>query len=321
MIELFRMDNQAQKLFRKHLMRSSWTECSKLFPYVPNEMIKIRTLMSGSTAEKLSAIRTIHKLLGAIQMNEDEYTMYIVANLPKLAQNINVDIVKRRLDEKLELAELKHLIDTVIQSKTSTSIRNLTYYWLESSGTRSYRIKEEFNRIAWGVPSDESIAFIKRETLKHFVKFPESRLIDLGAGSGTFSLLLKDAGIPEDRIVAIDFESSMCESGLEMFPITKIQCHSNIDSACAKKDTEEVVKHIQPNDVVLIVWGYCLWETFDACLKLGIKTFIVQGEPNEIGCTFPVDYIQQNDEWTTTLIKLPTPYGIYEHVAVWNKKI
>jgi hypothetical protein len=259
--------------------------------------------------------KEMYDLLGTQKVDDNQYSMYIVANFPEIAEKafIRLDHVKYFIDEKTTQAELKHLIDTVFETKSSKSIRDLTYYFLDVNMENWSTVKEEFNKIAWGIPSDESIKFIKTATLKHFRKHPNARLVDIGTGSGAFPLMLVDAGIPKERIIAIDFDQTMCD--IELFPITRIQ-----KSDDPELDAIEVIRHIQKDDIVLIVWGYCIWRTWEACKNFGIETFIIQGELED-GCTFPVDYVSNSPEWDMVQLKLPTPCALNENVAIWKKKI
>ena len=130
--------------------------------------------------------------------------------------------------------------------------------------------------IGWGIPSPKALETICEAYITHCKKYPDAKLIDYGAGSGAYSLLLNDMllqkGIQSDgksdvshnKVVAVDLPVNLYKIQSEFYPIVK--------------DTNY---RVDPNDVMLVVWGS---DCPSQCLAVaryiedGGKCLIIQGE-------------------------------------------
>ena len=60
------------------------------------------------------------------------------------------------------------------------------------------------NYVSYAVPSPDAINIIYEAFVEHLDKFPNAKFVDLGCGSGVFCWLLNRAGIPKEKIIAVD---------------------------------------------------------------------------------------------------------------------
>lgn len=141
-------------------------------------------------------------------------------------------------------------------------------------GYKGYSYKGIYNRyIGWGVPSEKALKIIYDKFQDHLIRFPDARLIDVGAGTGLYSALLHRMGIPKEKMIALDLEERTHrpkEVTHDFYPIV-----TSVD--------------IKPIDALLIVWGCGCDKIVDKYAKTG-TCVIVQGEGRG-GCTYPTDWI------------------------------
>jgi hypothetical protein len=133
--------------------------------------------------------------------------------------------------------------------------------------------------IGWGIPSPAALKLIFDAYQKHLVRYPQAKLIDLGAGTGIYSLLLSDMGIPRERMIAVDLTKKTHKTCRELYPVV-------IDDQY----------RLDPEDVVLIVWGvdthHC---RLDRYVEEGGTCVILQGEAD--GCTLETGWFEDKPEW------------------------
>ena len=129
--------------------------------------------------------------------------------------------------------------------------------------------------IGWALPTQKALNIIYKAWDIHVKKYPDARLIDVGAGTGVYCLLLQDMGVPINKLVALDIEPKTHKTCRNFFPLT------------IHKDDFE----IHENDFLLICWGYGY--DFEKYIEK-VKCVVIQGEQSD-GCTYPTDALIDDD--------------------------
>lgn len=154
--------------------------------------------------------------------------------------------------------------------------------------------------IGWGLPSEK----VCRLVYDTWTKFPNSRIVDFGAGSGIFTFMFNQIGIPKNNLIAIDLVNpTYSDKSQRIF--------WNID----RTDSYNINQH----DILFISWGTEMEFIVDQYISKGGICVIILGELDS-GCTFPSDYIINsgyNSEFNTEIHHVVGLYSIYqEHISV-----
>jgi hypothetical protein len=135
--------------------------------------------------------------------------------------------------------------------------------------------------IGWALPSRETCNHVLMTYEKHIEKYPDAKIIDLGAGSGIFSYMFNEMGIPGDKILAVDMKipTHTNPEKRNFWPI------HNCDNYVADK-----------NDILFIAWGiYALDTIVSDYNERGGTCVIIVGEMD--GCTYsPGKFLEYGDD-------------------------
>lgn len=151
--------------------------------------------------------------------------------------------------------------------------------------------------IGWALPSEKSCQLIVKAFEKHLEQYPQAKLVDLGAGTGVYSMMLNYYGIPKEKLVAVDngvrkyqncFEPELKEHPHFFWPV--------------QREYE-----IAPHDVLFIAWGeHSMRETVNTYVNNGGTCVIIQGETQ---MTFPNNYLEDKDKdnWNCSFQRVLSP--------------
>ena len=166
-------------------------------------------------------------------------------------------------------------------------------------------IKTIYNTlIGWALPSKLVCETVYATYLNHIKAYPDAKIIDLGAGSGIFSYMFHQMGIPNDRIIAVDLEKPT---------------HSNPEQRKFWNITKNSNFEFDPIDILFVAWGSGIYGNVDKYCDNGGTCVIILGETGD-GCTFPSDYLSENEQWTVESHHVPGPASAYSEYLTVNIK-
>lgn len=161
--------------------------------------------------------------------------------------------------------------------------------------------KQFYNKhMGWALPTSQ----VCENIVRLWQKYPHVRIVDVGAGSGLFCMMLHDAGIPADKLLAVDKE-------------TPIECWKTTNTYwdIYRNDTFD----IPIDDVFFVAWGGSfggLYERLNHYIDSGGWCVVILGETLD-GCTLPSDYLVDDEDWVCTLIHVEGPASAYaEHLSI-----
>lgn len=209
--------------------------------------------------------------------------MNALVNIPTISQDNKV-------------AYMKNLIAQIV-----ILIKNHDHQW--------FTVRSIFNEcVGYAIPSDIAIQTIKTWFIQYQQTNPGAKLVDFGAGSGIWELLLHDAGICKESLVAIDLPK---EKKTHIFsqiywPIQEISDYQ-----------------VDINDILFIAWGSVSNRTscvVDDYVERGGKCVILLGE-RDGGCTYPsTDHFQEKDNWHIEEVHVPAGASYYPEALTFNTK-
>jgi hypothetical protein len=175
----------------------------------------------------------------------------------------------------------------------ATSVKDL--YQLAKLYTEMFReyvlsIKHVYNStIGWALVSECACTHLFHAVSAHLIEYPVARFIDVGAGTGVFSHILCELGVPKEKIIALDKPkpTHTLEGQRSFWEIT----HA-VD--------------IQPTDIIFVAWGSGTSHIVDDYVERGGKCVIILGEMTD-GCTFPADYFRTNNSDDSSDIDCENP--------------
>ena len=185
-----------------------------------------------------------------------------------------------------------------------------TYIALGNSKRLNHRMAF-VRHVAFALPAPETIQAINRAFLTHQETFPAARFINMGAGSGIFCWLLQRAGIPREKLVAVDLPEDR-----------KTQ-----EFICCYWDDilRDESYTANPEDLLFVAWGYeqdegdvlevpliSCWTPIQRYIDVGGQYVMILGE-GEGGVTTPCDAMKNVPGWKIVyeLAVLPScnPWG------------
>jgi hypothetical protein len=174
----------------------------------------------------------------------------------------------------------------------------------------SCELKIIWNRyMGWALPSRE-VCKIIFDTFQKLSKINNNiKIIDFGAGSGIFSFIFHNMGIPKDRILAVDKVNSDYKTDKQR----------NFWPIC--RDDNYIVEN---DDILFIAWGsYSMKTIVDSYVMRGGKYVIILGEGSG-GCTLEADLFKKSkykEEWDVTIYNVLGPATAYfEFISINIKK-
>lgn len=248
----------------------------------------------------------------------EEITLSVPSKNTMIEENRNINENNKYLDIQLQqqqkfrqlcetaktVSDIKALIKECISHNTSNLFNSLNF---------GYKIT--YNKyIGWGIPSPIAVNTIYKAYMDHCKRYPAAKLIDYGAGTGVYSLLLENMGILRDKLIAVDLPVKTHATQREFYPLL-------IDNKYC----------VHPDDVMLVVWGSNCYDGVQKYILNGGKCLIIQGEVK--GCTFCVGYLdpeagmidpalgETGNNWEINYIyKLPSWISSYSECISINTK-
>ena len=175
-------------------------------------------------------------------------------------------------------ARAKEFETMCIKAKNAQDIQAIVEFALADNYSIWFYPKGVYNEhIGWGLPTDQ-VCFNVSALWQHY---PSSRIVDMGAGSGLFCLMFHDAGVPADKLLAIDKikPSKQWKTTHQFWPIQHCD------------DFEVPI-----DDIFFLAWGGETKSRLTSYIERGGWCVVILGEDDD-GCTFPADYLAENDEW------------------------
>jgi len=170
--------------------------------------------------------------------------------------------------------------------------------------------------IGWGLPSKIVCQNILDAYKTHLRFFPNSKIIDFGAGTGIFAFMFNQMGISNDKILAIDIVK----------PTHSDKLQRNFWDICSKDNYK-----VDPHDILFISWGTDVEKAVNSYIARGGKCVIILGEEG-YNMSFPSDYFEDEeneytnddnlnrDEWEVNLIHVPGGLSQYSEYLSINTK-
>jgi hypothetical protein len=206
-------------------------------------------------------------------------------------------VAKLHEDEIIKLFGLLTDLNAINLVKTKEIIR-LSVLLINSKCHSWFLLRSIFARkIGYGIPSKLAIDVISVWVTSIFKESPESKMVDFGCGSGIWCALLNDAGIPRDKIIAVDLPADKKTHTFELQYWDKI--------------IEDVNYNTNPNDILFISWGSMSDSIIEDYVNKGGRWVIILGERE--AATSPSYNHFGNDsdgndgdsEWEITTIRVP----------------
>lgn len=187
--------------------------------------------------------------------------------------------------------------------KTPNDVRHAVA--LMTDKDHKFYVKYLYNTyVGWALPTAQVCA----EVVRFWQKYPHTRVVDMGAGSGVFCMMLHDAGIPADKLIAIDKNE----------PIPCYQTTTTFWNIIRDDEFQVPI-----NDIFFMAWGGCggIEQRLFDYIKRGGWCVIILGEIAG-GCTFPSDYLEDDENWNSVLIHVDGPASYYaEHLSINTRKV
>jgi len=217
--------------------------------------------------------------------------MWLQINIRRRIKEVEEE--KRRLEAKIRTKAIEdnrkatfEKLSTLDLDNDASEIELLVYElideFLESRNNHDvdiYMVRFMFyiKFIGWSITSRSNVDQLFGLVSEHLKMYPNARFIDWGCGTGIWSFLLKQKGIPKENIVAVDnYETDSYKR--RYFPI--------IDK----------VDNFTPDDILFVAWGRTD-EFIREFIEGGGKLVLILGENN--GCTLSTDYFEELNGWTT----------------------
>lgn len=195
----------------------------------------------------------------------------------------------------------KECNDMFANAKTPDDIRRILVFF---TNWRYYHVKHHYNEhIGWALPSAQVCA----QVVGLWQKYPSARIVDLGAGSGVFCMMFHDAGVPTDKLLAIDKE-------------TPVKCWQTTNTYWPI--TRDDAFDVPIRDILFLAWGGGDSNLrLDSYIKRGGWCVVILGELGD-GCTFPSDYLVEDEEWESTIIHVDSPaFCNAEHLSINIRRV
>lgn len=204
--------------------------------------------------------------------------------------------------------EMKNFYLVVIRMKEIDEIESVIEYYISKKGCFMFDSIYRLSFVkfaAYAIPSSKAINQIVTWFHERNKIVPETKLVDFGAGSGLWSLLLNHAGIPKESLIAVDLP----EENKHIHKFTR-KYYDIIESKNYKVDS---------NDIFCILWGYIDKNIIDDYIKRGGKCIIILGEESN-GCTNPPgDLFIHDNRWDVTSVGVvPGAYTWIEDILSLN---
>ena len=211
-------------------------------------------------------------------------------------ENCNFEYKKIYFEQKMDMKS--YFEEKCKSAKTANDIRAIVEMIEKSMHSIKFNIPHYFynDYIGWALPTDQ----VCRLILAFWKRYSESKVIDLGCGSGFFCMMLHDCGIPKTKLMALETKIQKKATTLNFWEI--------------KRDDDY---EIDPNDILLICWGTsAISKRLESYIKRGGKYVLILGETKD-GCTFPSDYFLSIMKWQCKMIHVQGPASNYsEYLSI-----
>lgn len=226
-----------------------------------------------------------------VQMNIDHEKEVQAAFFTCKKMNIDTTTLSLVIKKDKTIDDIKKIVENLIKFHLDHTNFKI---WMDFSFVRPIYVKY----IGFAMPSEEAIQIIKEHTLNWFKEHSDAKFIDMGAGTGVWDMLLHDAGIDKNKLIAVDVPTdNKTHNFIEKFwPILEVNDYDDI----------------QENDILFVAWGYFNIEKYIT----KTKCVIIIGE-NMNGCTHPSgDYFDDDDNWIVNKYKIPGSATYYDILSI-----
>ena len=198
-------------------------------------------------------------------------------------------------------------IDTFVEmcqnAETGDDLLKISAEYSEIFYNTMIPIQGIYNRyIGWALPSEKACTLV----VSTWKQFPNSKIVDIGGGTGLFCKVFNHLGIPENKLLAVDLSNpSHCSSESKNFwPIHR----------------EDDFK-VDPNDILFIAWGVTKsHRIIDDYVERGGHCVIILGELGGNITTDP-EMLIENPEWNVEIHEVPGPASLwFERLSISKRK-
>jgi hypothetical protein len=182
-------------------------------------------------------------------------------------------ISRGTIRRNISIADLDRFVELCFDGSTREEMFELVVLYSKLYLQYVMSIKHIYNSsVGWALPSKRACELMYQAWCNHAVKYPDARFIDVGAGTGIFSYMMSQMGVPCDRIVALDrAKPTHALQGQRKFWPHVTECG------------------VMWCDLLFVAWGYGSEQIIDEYIWTGGTCVVILGEL-EYGCTFPADY-------------------------------
>ena len=179
--------------------------------------------------------------------NDDKYRNIDEENVGNISITSKIrNKNKNTTDLDIQLHNRKKFRQLCEIAKTVPDIKALVEECISHYTSPLLGYKGTYNKyIGWGIPSPIVLNAIYKAYMDHCKKYPMAKLVDYGAGTGVYSLLLEDMGIQRDRLIAVDLPIKTHATQREFYSLL-------IDDKYC----------VHPDDVMLVVWGSSCYDGY-----------------------------------------------------------
>lgn len=215
--------------------------------------------------------------------------------------DLNVEFDRHYLSDEVQAFEEK-----CKNTETAEDLMTLAsdYYEVFSGESMGWPLmKFMYNKyIGWALPSRETCELV----IETWHQYPNSRLIDLGAGTGLFCKVFNYLGIPEDKLLAIDHPTISCFKSLKSKNFWPIHREDNYQ--------------VDPNDILFIAWGVStLKNIINDYVEKGGQCAIILGEEGGNMTTDPEKFVEDS-RWDIIIYKVPGPASLWSEELSINRR-
>lgn len=214
--------------------------------------------------------------------------------------------------------------------QTATEIYKILEEWLEMRSSENYekrRFADEIRRthlvnyVGWAIPCRENVDLLFDWLQRHLAKFPQAKVIDWGCGTGIWTFLINQKGIPKENLMAVDVWIQQSEKKQDDSEEPEIEWFKDSYSK-AYWEIIPKVETFDENDVLFVAWGrHGMGDAYiEEFVQKGGKNVIIVGE--EDGCTTSSHLFRDDPEWNLDEKKIVAGAAYYctEYMTFNTKK-
>lgn len=196
--------------------------------------------------------------------------------------DLMIELIRNEIPNIENLRQIMNKVDEIMNHKDY----GLQFSW----GT--FRLQTFAKELCWAIPTEKAIRTICQWYSNHIKTYPNAKLVDCGAGSGVWMLLIYHYMLdnyPElcetakDMLVAYDLPNPTYKFKQYFWPINSTYI-------------------IQAQDILMILWGSDQSNVIENFVENGGKRVIILGEYD--GCTTDAGYFNDRDDWDVETVEV-----------------